>query len=66
MKCHLAGTLVWSQVTLQTGAPVLTKGGNLGVGTPVRSDISYRKTTMALVIFATAVISVVSRYNKLA
>jgi len=49
MRCHLAGTLVWSQATMfqtdSTGSPT----GRLGAGTPVRSDVAYRQITFALV-----------------
>jgi len=42
MRCHLAGTFVWSQVTwYETGAPVApTRRGNLGSKPPVRNCIA--------------------------
>jgi len=42
MRCNLAGTLVWSKVTLyETGARSPMGRGDLGVGTPVHSDAAY-------------------------
>jgi len=49
MRCHLTGTLVWSQVTLYwTGYPVPSRKGDiLGSESPVSSDAAYRQFTLA-------------------
>ena len=54
MRCHLAGTLVWSQITLyKTGAPVSPPEGEIwGTEPLVRSDVAYRQITLALVTTA--------------
>ena len=61
MRCHLAGTLVWSQVTLcQTGASVSPREGEIwGSKHQVRSDVAYSQITLAVdIIIVITVIDV--------
>ena len=49
MRRHLAGTLVWSQVTPLYRGPGPHGKGGLGVGTTVHSDAAYLQISLALV-----------------
>jgi len=52
MRCHLARTLVWSQVTVfYTGSLVpLWKGEILGSEPPVCTNVTYRQIALVVVI----------------
>jgi len=55
MRCHLARTLMWSQVTLYSGAPVSHRKERFGGRGPLfRSDAVYRQITLSLVAHATS------------
>ena len=51
MRCHLAGTLVWSSNIVLDKGPRSLHGGDLGSEPPVRSDAAYRRITLVPLIF---------------